>query len=254
MIGGIYKIVNKSNGKFYIGSAVSFKERWKKHKKDLRKGTHHSKYLQRAWNNYGEESFLFIVIEYVENKLKLINREQYYIDSLSPHYNVCKIAGSCLGLKHSIETRKIYTAQRLGKKIGPQTEEHKMNIRISKLGIIASDETKRKMSLSRRGVKRDPHSLETRKKIGDTQRGVLRGPLSEDHKKKIRDSKLGIPRDAATILKVSINKSKIPIDHITEIRFRVLMGEKQRSLAKEFGISPQSVCRIISGKRYSWVS
>lgn len=33
-------------------------------------------------------------------------REQYYIDTLKPEYNICKIAGSSLGVKHSAESNK----------------------------------------------------------------------------------------------------------------------------------------------------
>lgn len=34
----------------------------------------------------------------------LISREQHSIDSLSPGYNILKVAGSSLGFKHSEET------------------------------------------------------------------------------------------------------------------------------------------------------
>lgn len=34
----------------------------------------------------------------------MIEREQYYIDTLNPEYNILKIAGSPLGYKHSEET------------------------------------------------------------------------------------------------------------------------------------------------------
>jgi len=32
----------------------------------------------------------------------LIEREQYYIDLLNPEYNILKIAGSRLGVKHTL--------------------------------------------------------------------------------------------------------------------------------------------------------
>jgi hypothetical protein len=34
----------------------------------------------------------------------VIAREQYYLDKLKPEYNICNIAGSCLGRKHKEET------------------------------------------------------------------------------------------------------------------------------------------------------
>lgn len=33
----------------------------------------------------------------------LLEREQYYIDTLNPEYNILKIAGSRLGVKHTLE-------------------------------------------------------------------------------------------------------------------------------------------------------
>lgn len=36
----------------------------------------------------------------------MIFREQYYIDLLKPEYNICLIAGSTLGKKHSESTKE----------------------------------------------------------------------------------------------------------------------------------------------------
>ena len=58
-ISGIYKITNNVNGKFYIGSSQNISRRWYDHKRELRIQKHHNKYLQRAWNKYGEENFSF---------------------------------------------------------------------------------------------------------------------------------------------------------------------------------------------------
>ena len=56
-ISGIYSIVNKTNNKFYIGSAVDIRERIYIHFGKLRKNQHHSSYLQSAYNKYGESNF-----------------------------------------------------------------------------------------------------------------------------------------------------------------------------------------------------
>jgi group I intron endonuclease len=49
-----------------------------------------------------------------------IEREQYYLTSLKPEYNILKVAGSPLGFKHSKETiakfkNKTLTAEHLAK-------------------------------------------------------------------------------------------------------------------------------------------
>jgi group I intron endonuclease len=99
----IYKITNLINDKCYIGSAIDPKTRFYVHKSHLRKNKHHSILLQRAWNKYGENSFIFEVIEECPAD-DLIIREQYYIDTIEPVYNIARIAGNCLGVKFSKES------------------------------------------------------------------------------------------------------------------------------------------------------
>jgi len=103
--GGIYLIRNTQNGNFYIGSAVCFSNRWAVHRRALRKGDSGCRRLQNAWNLYGEQAFVFEVLEHVCAAEHLIEIEQGYLDALSPPYNICKVAGSALGTRHSQETR-----------------------------------------------------------------------------------------------------------------------------------------------------
>lgn len=74
---GIYQIVNTINQKKYIGSSNNTDRRWHEHKKHLRKNNHDNIHLQHAWNKYGEKAFIFEVIEIVNNKSLLCDREQY---------------------------------------------------------------------------------------------------------------------------------------------------------------------------------
>jgi group I intron endonuclease len=103
---GIYKITCKINGKLYIGSAVNLYKRWRsRHLPSLRKNTHHNRYLQAAWNKYGENAFECKTIENCA-KPDLIAREQYWIDALNAAdaqygYNVAPVAGSTLGVPQS---------------------------------------------------------------------------------------------------------------------------------------------------------
>src|SRR6185503_19285195 len=98
---GIYKIINLINEKFYIGSAVNIRKRWNCHKYQLRKNKHPNSHLQNAWNKYGELNFKLELIEFIENKNELLFREQFYIDTLKPPYNLAPNAKSMLGFKHN---------------------------------------------------------------------------------------------------------------------------------------------------------
>lgn len=76
---GIYKIKNQVNGKIYIGQSINIEQRWYNHRNELNGDRHCNGHLQAAWNKYGEENFIFEIIE--ECILKDIdNKEKYWID------------------------------------------------------------------------------------------------------------------------------------------------------------------------------
>lgn len=92
---GIYKITCVGNNKCYIGQSIAIKRRWNDHKKSLKQGTHYNKYLQNAYNKYGENSFVYEILEQC-SKDKLNEREQFYIalfDSFKNGFN-CDLGGS----------------------------------------------------------------------------------------------------------------------------------------------------------------
>lgn len=132
---GIYKITNIFNQKIYVGSAVNLQARFNSHKTNLRANKHHSKKLQNSWNKNGENSFEFSVIEFTE-KENLIIREQFYFDLLysfgANGYNTAKIAGSLLGTTRSEETKE---KLRIASGSRKHTEESKIKISNSKKGI-----------------------------------------------------------------------------------------------------------------------
>jgi len=144
---GIYQIRNILNNKLYIGSAAGkgFQNRWQFHLADLKKDKHHSSKLQNAWNKYGEESFVFEVLEECVPE-KCIEREQYYLDFVKPEYNCRPIANSQLGfkhskatklhlskiktgLKHSIESKLLMSQKRIGKYTGEANSHAKLTIK-----------------------------------------------------------------------------------------------------------------------------
>jgi len=72
---GIYFIVCKATGKFYVGSAINLHERRRSHWTALRCRTHANKYLQHAWNRHREAHFEFKVVEFVRPS-RLLATEQ----------------------------------------------------------------------------------------------------------------------------------------------------------------------------------
>lgn len=92
---GIYQIRNVINNKIYIGSTNNFEKRFKTHFRNLNKQIHPNKYLQSAVNKYGLDNFKFEIVEELEDCLKLLEREQFYIDKYKNQlYNLTLIANS----------------------------------------------------------------------------------------------------------------------------------------------------------------
>lgn len=72
-------ILNLVNNKCYVGSSKNIKSRKYQHTKELRDGVHHNSHLQASWNRYGEDKFLFTVLEKVIDKADLHDRELYWM-------------------------------------------------------------------------------------------------------------------------------------------------------------------------------
>lgn len=90
---GIYQIRNIDNDKIYIGSSNNLERRWKEHQKKLNNGNHHSYKLQEDWDGYGEEYFVFEILE--EGEFDLFGKEQEYLDKYKSYefgYNVLQFA------------------------------------------------------------------------------------------------------------------------------------------------------------------
>lgn len=134
---GIYVIRHTGSGKAYVGSTTNLHRRWSVHKNQLRKGIHHSRYLQRAWDKHGEAAFCFDLIEVVADASALAERETWHIanlNSVSPTgYNHAPVGGSTRGIK-----------------LGPMPEETRRKIAASHVGIRPSDDVRKRLSESRK--------------------------------------------------------------------------------------------------------
>lgn len=63
---GIYAIINRVTGDCYVGKATNTADRWSNHLAKLRKGKHHSPYLQASFDKYGEKAHAINVLEECE--------------------------------------------------------------------------------------------------------------------------------------------------------------------------------------------
>lgn len=268
---GIYQIRNLTTSRIYVGSAVSLPHRWNGHKYHLKNKSHKNIRLQNAFNKYGMEDFVFSVIEYVENKTDLISREQFWMDKLNAasrdNYNLSPTARSCLGCKHTPESRAKLSAAKMGHK--QNTPEVRTKLRTAStgnkyaLGFKHTPEARARMSCSgksrathpnslaallasnRSGKQRTPEhcanisaakkgtkqSLEQRTKMSARMMGnqYTKGhTLSEEHRAKLRGIKL-TPEQHAKMSKARIgNTNSLGYKHTAETRAKVSAAGKLR--------------------------
>ncbi len=169
MASAIYAIVNNVTRDMYVGSAVAVSRRWRAHRNLLTKQCHYNTRLQRAYDKYGANTFDWEVVQFVDDKSKLIQQEQFWIDFFRPAYNGRPIANSPLGTKFSAETRAKMSVS--AKKRG-FSEEHKQNISLAKKGVCTiSEEQKARLSEMYSGRSL---SLETKAKISASMIGNTR--------------------------------------------------------------------------------
>lgn len=111
---GIYKIESITNpNKIYVGSSESIYKRWKGHISDLERNKHGNSKLQNHFNKYGLDDLKFIIIEECDIELLLV-QEQYYIDLIKPFFNICVLAESRKGIKASNETKEKISSSKKG--------------------------------------------------------------------------------------------------------------------------------------------
>lgn len=193
MTTGVYKIENMINGQCYVGSAVNVPQRFAAHRSMLKLNEHHSRKLQRAWLKYGEAAFVFAVIESVQERAQLVEREQFWIEELRAFgergYNMAPKAGNTLGVKLSPETRARISAVQLGKKRGPRPPEFCAKLSAARRGMVFTPEHCANLSKGKLGKPGRKHTVETRARMSIVQKELkkfvsdeTRARLSASHK------------------------------------------------------------------------
>lgn len=252
VISGIYKIVNKINGKFYIGSSTDIKRRYSRHLSDLKKNKHDNQHLQLAWNKYGPEVFLFEIYKVCEPQF-LLEEEQKELNiwvgknecynmrkdakcpiapgSKRPRWIVEKYSNSQRGKSRwSEEQRKQMSIDRLGRKHKPETLlKLKTRPKSCYTGIIKAQQTNNGRIYSENHCKNiSVGKLENRK------------IFTNEELRKIRE---GVQK---AILEGRYRKNKIPKSDYETIKSLYLNKElNQRQLAIKYGVTAPSMAKML---------
>lgn len=245
---GIYIITSTENSRVYIGSTVNFKNRWKHHRVSLRRGVHSNPHLQRAWNKYGEDTFEFGVLEYLDDPEELHLAEQFWMDVYQEEgkklYNFGLAARSArLGRPHSEETKR-----RIGKAHTGQTHTEETRRKLSEIAKARppiSDETRRRLSKQGREHNRwgKHHTEATKRKIGKANKSnqyALGHTVSEEARCKMGRAK-------AKPYPAFFHKGTGEI---------IPAGVNLRALCREYGLHQGHMWAVTAGRAHShkgWV-
>lgn len=243
---GIYQIVNRVNQKRYIGSSIRLQGRKKRHFSELNCNIHHSQALQRAYNKYGKENFDFLILEYCE-AVKLLEREQYYIDTLNPEYNICKTVGNCLGVKHSEETitKRTQSIKKYWEDLDLKTpfSKHSRNKKKEVNSNIREEKEQRNLQI-----------------IADLELGIRQDVIAEKYNLSPSvitqlKKKYNFLIDNRVSTKGSNNNfSKLTEQEVIEIKHLLKDKIKQQLIANKYNVKLRTIKAIASGQNWNHIT
>lgn len=247
MKSGIYQITNRRNGNRYIGSSYDIARRWASHRKCLRAGTHHSRYLQAAWNKDGEEAFDFSVLIYCQES-GLIPNEQEAMDLHRPAYNMRKIAGSSLGCEQSHETKQRLSARMKALWTDPEYRERQSDSNRAKMldpevRAIHSSAVRTALAKpsARENLSRAQTEAQNRVEVKEKIRAMAKARWSDpDYRERHSAANRAQRRDG----------SKVDESVLSAVEAELAAGASQRLIAKTYGIDQSTVSDIKNRKHW----
>jgi group I intron endonuclease len=256
----IYMLLNKINGKVYVGQTVrDVNDRLRQHKVD---GARRAKNLPitLAIHKYGWSAFEKFVLGTAQTQEELNTLEQHWIahyDCLAPRGYNLKDGGQQGGRMHEETKRKIGAARR-GRK---HTDESRARMSASSVGKLHSEETKAAMSKARAGEGGSNAKLDW-ETVGEIRRRFAEGDgvavLADTfdvsdfcvgqivYGKTWRVEGMEYPKEP--------KRDKLTPEIVKAIFIRRKGGESGAGLAREFDVSEATVSCIASGKKWKEVT
>lgn len=128
---GIYAIRNITNNKIYIGQSLDVEDRIWHHKSALKHNRHENDHLQKSWNKYGATSFQFQILAICEEK-ELDDQERFYIryyNSIDGDYGYNNESGGSLHKRMSDESKRKMSESKKGMYAGSKNPMYGVHLK-----------------------------------------------------------------------------------------------------------------------------
>lgn len=88
---GVFQIRNKINGKIFVDGHSNLDAIWNRHRTQLKFGSHRNTELQKDWNEFGEENFIYEILSEINQEndkvdfaKELKTLTEMYVEDLQP--------------------------------------------------------------------------------------------------------------------------------------------------------------------------
>ena len=201
---GIYMWTHIETGRIYIGSAFDLSIRLSRYfsHSELKRVNN---YISRAIIHHTHFAFSLSILEFIdisnlskeEGRKLILEREQFYLDLIfkeaEPNtYNILKVAGSSLGLIHSVESKALMSEAKSGENHPRGMLGKTHSVETSALISEALSGDKNPRGMLGKSLSADTKALMSKAKSGDKNpRGMLGKSFSAETKALMSKAKIG---------------------------------------------------------------
>lgn len=243
MKAGVYTITNIVNNKMYVGCSTNILYRLCNHKRELKKGIHSNSYIQKAWDKYGEDSFMFEMLVECESE-DMYSEENYWCNLLNVHdkeygYNIA-LTNPYGHIRHSEESKKKMSQYRKGRKMEKASWTGKKHSPETLLKMKESAKN-REWSISKEGKEK-------------TLAAIRKYKITEESRQKISNYSRGSGNARAKLKEevVTAIKQEI-IEKTLNIKSRKKMGKGKWGIIEKYNITERLYDSIRCGESWRWL-